>query len=89
MDCQEALDIQKRAHSHLMCHAQSYSLPFFSTLLSQIFQAMDGQEALDMLEGMESPPSVILLDVMMPNMSGYEVRVCTLVCVVLCACVKG
>ncbi|KAF5836692.1 hypothetical protein DUNSADRAFT_5565 [Dunaliella salina] len=39
-----------------------------------IFQAMDGQEALDMLEDMDAPPDIILLDVMMPGMSGYEVK---------------
>lgn len=39
----------------------------------EILQAMDGQEALTMLQEMESLPDVILLDVMMPGMSGYEV----------------
>jgi CheY-like chemotaxis protein len=36
---------------------------------------MDGQEALDMIQEMDAPPSIILLDVMMPGMSGFEVRV--------------
>ena len=37
-----------------------------------IFQATSGQEALDML-GAGLGPDLILLDVMMPNMTGYEV----------------
>lgn len=34
---------------------------------------MDGQEALQVLTSEERLPDVILLDVMMPGMSGYEV----------------
>lgn len=40
---------------------------------AQIMQAMDGQEALALVEDEEDLPDVILLDVMMPGMSGYEV----------------
>ncbi|KXZ54193.1 hypothetical protein GPECTOR_5g288 [Gonium pectorale] len=39
----------------------------------EILQAMDGQEALQVLTEEERLPDVILLDVMMPGMSGYEV----------------
>ncbi|GLC56046.1 hypothetical protein PLESTB_001058700 [Pleodorina starrii] len=39
----------------------------------EILQAMDGQEALQVLTSEERLPDVILLDVMMPGMSGYEV----------------
>jgi len=35
--------------------------------------AMDGIEALAFLEKCEEPPDLMLLDIMMPNMSGYEV----------------
>ena len=34
---------------------------------------MDGQEALELLQDEADLPDVILLDVMMPGMSGYEV----------------
>ncbi len=40
----------------------------------QITQAMDGQEALEILQSRDELPDIILLDVMMPGMSGYEVR---------------
>jgi CheY-like chemotaxis protein len=32
---------------------------------------MDGQEALDLMASAMEPPDVILLDVMMPGMSGW------------------
>lgn len=35
---------------------------------------MDGQEALEILQSRDELPDIILLDVMMPGMSGYEVR---------------
>ena len=34
---------------------------------------MDGEEALSFLEKEEDLPDIILLDVMMPGMSGYQV----------------
>ena len=39
----------------------------------QIDQAMDGDEALEYLETAPLLPDIILLDVMMPAMSGFEV----------------
>ena len=39
----------------------------------QIDQAMDGDEALEYLEKATLLPDIILLDVMMPAMSGFEV----------------
>lgn len=36
--------------------------------------AADGREALDYLLGAASPPALILLDLMMPVMSGYQFR---------------
>jgi CheY-like chemotaxis protein len=41
--------------------------------MPQILQAMDGQEALDLLETGDRLPDIVLLDVMMPGMSGYDV----------------
>jgi CheY-like chemotaxis protein len=38
----------------------------------QVIQAMDGVEALEAMRTAEKPVDLILLDVMMPNMSGYE-----------------
>jgi len=35
---------------------------------------MDGQSALDLLASREYLPDIVLLDVMMPGMSGYEVH---------------
>lgn len=35
---------------------------------------MDGMEALEILEDHSDLPDVILLDVMMPGMTGYEVK---------------
>lgn len=53
-------------------------------IVPQITQAMDGQEALKLLAEEEMLPDVILLDVMMPGMSGYEVRCAVLCCIVIC-----
>ncbi len=38
----------------------------------EVLQAYDGQEALDMLSGLEEKPVVIFLDINMPGMNGYE-----------------
>lgn len=38
----------------------------------EIFQAYDGQEALEQLDNMTSPPNIILLDINMPRMNGFE-----------------
>lgn len=37
----------------------------------QVESAADGRQALDMIE--KSPPDAVVLDIMMPGMSGYEV----------------
>ena len=37
-----------------------------------ILKAHDGQEALDKLDEMSEPPSLILLDINMPRMNGFE-----------------
>ncbi len=37
-------------------------------------RASDGSEALELLRGASPPPSVILLDLMMPKMNGWEFR---------------
>ena len=38
-----------------------------------VVQAMSGEEALHIIENSAKPPDFVLLDVMMPNMSGLEV----------------
>jgi DNA-binding response OmpR family regulator len=38
----------------------------------EIVTAADGETALEIIEGMESPPAVVLLDRMMPGLSGKE-----------------
>jgi two-component system chemotaxis response regulator CheY len=38
-----------------------------------VTQAVDGQDGLDVLQGMESKPDVIITDINMPRMDGYEV----------------
>jgi CheY-like chemotaxis protein len=40
----------------------------------QVSTAADGQQALDLLGGGERPPDIILLDLMMPVMSGFQFR---------------
>lgn len=55
--------------------------PFMSRLFERIFRlsgfdvitAKDGEEAITKLEGLPRAPAVILLDVMMPKRSGFEV----------------
>ncbi|GAC22694.1 response regulator receiver protein [Paraglaciecola mesophila KMM 241] len=37
-----------------------------------IHQAYDGEEALSILEGLATPPTLILLDINMPGMNGHE-----------------
>ena len=39
----------------------------------ELEMALDGEEALSKLEKMEHPPTVILLDVMMPKVNGFDV----------------
>jgi CheY-like chemotaxis protein len=43
------------------------------SLNPQVTKKMDGMEALAYLERSETTPDLILLDVMMPGLSGYEV----------------
>lgn len=38
----------------------------------EIIKAYDGQEALDILEDLERAPDLILLDINMPGMNGFE-----------------
>jgi two-component system chemotaxis response regulator CheY len=38
-----------------------------------VLQAVDGQDGLDVLEGMDRKPDVIITDINMPRMDGYEV----------------
>ena len=37
-----------------------------------VLQAYDGKDALEMLEGLDEPPDLILLDINMPVMDGHE-----------------
>ena len=39
----------------------------------EIFEAADGREAVKILEQMEESVSLVLLDIVMPYMDGYEV----------------
>lgn len=56
--------------------------PDLQLLLTQLFQsegytisrAFNGQQALDLLKSSESLPALILLDIMMPVMDGFEFR---------------
>ncbi len=38
----------------------------------QVITASNGREALELLTGLESPPDLILSDIMMPEMDGYD-----------------
>ena len=38
----------------------------------EVLQALDGKQALDMLDSLETPPDLILLDINMPRMNGFE-----------------
>ena len=51
-----------------------FNLVFLLCFMLQVVQAMNGFEALQYMEEADSLPDIILLDVMMPGMSGYEVR---------------
>ena len=48
--------------------AVDFSSPYFD-----VTQAVDGQDGLDVLEGMANKPDVIITDINMPRMDGYEV----------------
>jgi hypothetical protein len=61
-----------RAHGVLPC--ATYEQQETSLCLAPPSQAMSGSEALDFLKRSSCLPDVILLDIMMPDMSGYEVR---------------
>ena len=39
----------------------------------KVLQAIDGQEALDKIGSLEPSPGVILLDIMLPKIDGFEV----------------
>ena len=39
----------------------------------EIVRAKDGNECIDMLNDLQSAPDLILLDIMMPNVSGWDV----------------
>lgn len=55
--------------------------PLMARLYERIFRlekygielAFDGQEAIAKLEAMQEKPTVVLLDIMMPKMNGFEV----------------
>jgi CheY-like chemotaxis protein len=47
----------------------------FETEGFAVDQAANGQEALDVLHSADSLPALILLDLMMPVMDGYEFRI--------------
>lgn len=38
----------------------------------EVIQAYDGQEGLELLQKLEKPPELILLDINMPRMNGHE-----------------
>lgn len=40
-----------------------------------VLAAADGKEALEVLRSTDKPPSLILLDLMMPRMNGYQFRI--------------
>ena len=39
---------------------------------AEIFEALDGFEALTILKNLETPPDIIFLDINMPRMNGFE-----------------
>lgn len=39
----------------------------------ELIMAHDGQEAIEMLQKMESKPTIVMLDVMMPKVNGFDV----------------
>ncbi len=38
----------------------------------EVFKAHDGQECLQLLQKLETPPQLVLLDINMPGMNGFE-----------------
>ena len=38
----------------------------------EVLQALDGKQALGMLDSLKTPPDLILLDINMPRMNGFE-----------------
>ena len=53
--------------------AQAYIKRLLTPMGYQVLSSLSGEEALDRLKGMESPPEVIVLDVHMGGLSGLDV----------------